>query len=128
MILYNLTCSSGHEFEAWFRNGDAYSEQAAKGVVTCPDCGDAEVRKAPMAPSLGKGVAKRQDALAELRELVQSQFENVGGDFAETARQIHYGEAEARPIYGEASAEQVQDLLDEEIPILPLPFKVETDA
>ena len=128
MILYNLTCSSGHEFEAWFRNGDAYTEQVASGAVSCPDCGATHVRKAPMAPSLGKGVAKRQDALAQLRELVESQFENVGGNFAETARQIHYGETEARPIYGEATAEEVKDLLDEEIPVLPLPIKVDSDA
>ena len=128
MILFNLTCASGHEFEAWFRNGDAYSDQAAKGVISCPDCGGTDVRKAPMAPSLGKGVAKREDALAELRRAVESQFENVGGNFAETARRIHYGEAEARPIYGEATAEEVRDLIDEEIPVLPLPFKVETDA
>ncbi len=128
MILYNLTCPSGHEFEAWFRTGDAYTEQAASGAVSCPDCGATEVRKAPMAPRLGKGVAKRQDALAQLRELVESQFENVGGNFAETARQIHYGETEARPIYGEATAEEVKDLLDEEIPILPLPIKVDSDA
>ena len=128
MILYNLTCSSGHEFEAWFRNGDAYTEQAAKGVISCPDCGGTEVRKAPMAPSLGKGVAKREDALAQLRSLVQSQFENVGGNFAEEARQIHYGEAEARPIYGQASAEEIRDLLDEEIPVFPLPNKIESDA
>jgi hypothetical protein len=128
MILFNLTCPSGHEFEAWFRNGDAYTEQSAKGVIACPDCGATEVRKAPMAPSLGKGVAKRQDALAELRQLVESQFENVGGNFAETARQIHYGEAEARPIYGEATAEEVRDLLDEEIPVLPLPIKADHNA
>jgi len=128
MILYNLTCSAGHEFEAWFRNGDAYTGQASKGVIACPDCGATDVRKAPMAPSLGKGVAKREDALAQLRSLVQSQFENVGGNFAEEARQIHYGEAEARPIYGQASAEEIRDLLDEEIPVFPLPNKIESDA
>lgn len=128
MILYNLTCSAGHEFEAWFRNGDAYGEQEARGAIACPDCGDVAVRKAPMAPSIGKGVARRQDALAELRQLVENRFENVGERFAEEARQIHYGEAEARPIYGQATAEEVKDLLDEEIPVLPLPVKVGHDA
>ena len=128
MILYTLTCSSGHDFEAWFRNGDAYAEQAEKGVIACPECGDSQVRKAPMAPSLGKGVARRQDALAELRSVVESQFENVGGRFAEEARQIHYGEAEMRPIYGEATADEVRDLLAEEIPVLPLPIKAGHDA
>jgi hypothetical protein len=128
MILYNLTCSAGHEFEAWFRNGDAYTEQSASGAIACPECGGVEVRKAPMAPSIGKGVARRQDVLAQLRQLVESRFENVGGRFAEEARQIHYGEAEARPIYGQATVEEVKDLLDEEIPVLPLPIKVEHDG
>ena len=128
MILFNLTCSSDHQFEAWFRNGDAYAEQAAKGVISCPDCGSVEVRKAPMAPSVSRGVAKRRDVLSELKRLVESKFENVGDKFADEARQIHYGEAEARPIYGQATAEEVQDLLEEEIPILPLPVKVDHDA
>ena len=128
MILYNLTCPAGHEFEAWFRNGDAFGEQSVKGAIACPECGDVDVRKAPMAPSIGKGVAKRQDALSELRRLVESKFENVGERFAEEARQIHYGEAEVRPIYGQATAEEVKDLLDEEIPVLPLPVKAGHDA
>jgi len=128
MILFNLLCARDHEFEAWFRNGDAYEDQAAEGVISCPHCGDGEVRKAPMAPRLAKGVAKREDALAELRRAVESQFENVGERFADEARQIHYGEAEARPIYGQASLEQVKDLLDEEIPVLPLPVRIKQDA
>jgi len=128
MILFNLTCASGHEFEAWFRNGEAYGEQAEAGAISCPDCGVTEVRKAPMAPSVSRGVARRQDALSDLRRAVESRFENVGEKFADEARQIHYGEAEARPIYGQATAEEVRELLDEEIPVLPLPVKVEHDA
>jgi hypothetical protein len=128
MILYNLTCAQGHEFEAWFRTGDAYTDQAGKGIITCPDCGSAEVRKAPMAPSVSRGVARRQDALSELKRLVEDKFENVGERFADEARQIHYGEAEARPIYGQASVEEVKELLEEEIPVLPLPVKVDSDA
>jgi hypothetical protein len=128
MILFNLTCSSGHEFEAWFRNGDAYADQAGKGVISCPDCGSVEVRKAPMAPSVSRGVAKRQDVLSELKRLVEDSFENVGERFADEARQIHYGEADARPIYGQATMEEVRELLEEEIPVLPLPVKVDTDA
>jgi len=128
MILFNLTCASGHEFEAWFRTGEAYGEQAAAGAISCPDCGATEVRKAPMAPSVSRGVAKRQDVLSELRRVVESHFENVGENFADHARQIHYGEAEARPIYGQATPEEVKGLLDEEIPVLPLPLKVDHDA
>lgn len=128
MILFNLMCGRGHEFEAWFRNGDAYAKQEKKRVIACPHCNDTNVQKAPMAPRLSKGVAKRQDALADFRRAVESQFENVGENFAEQARQIHYGEAEARPIYGQASADEIKELLDEEIPILPLPLPIDHDA
>ena len=128
MILFNLTCGGGHEFEAWFRNGDAYAKQQQKGVIACPQCNDTNVQKAPMAPRLSKGVAKRQDALADFRRAVESQFENVGENFAEEARQIHYGETEARPIYGQASAAEIKELLEEEIPILPLPLPIDHDA
>ena len=128
MILFNLTCASGHEFEAWFRNGEAYGEQADAGAIACPSCGATEIRKAPMAPSVSRGVAKRHDALSDLRRLVESKFENVGEKFADEARQIHYGEAEARPIFGQATAEEIKDLLDEEIPVLPLPVKSPHDA
>ena len=122
MILFNLTCGQGHEFEAWFRNGETYAKQERKGVIACPHCDDTRVRKAPMAPRLVKG------ALAELRRAVESQCENVGDRFAEEARQIHYGESEARPIYGRASAKDVKALLDEDIPVLPLPLPIDRDA
>lgn len=128
MILFNLKCAGGHEFEAWFRNGETYAQQEAKGIIACPDCGGTDVRKAPMAPRLSKGVAKRQDALAELRRVVESQFEDVGERFAEEARQIHYGEAEARPIVGQASIGEVKELLEEEIPVLPLPLPIDLDS
>ncbi len=58
MILYRLSCSGDHVFEAWFRDSAAYDEQAASGAITCPDCGDTAVRKAPMAPRIAKGATR----------------------------------------------------------------------
>ncbi len=54
MIVFTLRCSDGHEFETWFRDGATYERQARKGLVSCPECGSAEVEKAVMAPRLGR--------------------------------------------------------------------------
>jgi len=73
MILYRLRCGNGDLFEAWFRDGAAYDEQAAAGAVICPVCGDTAVVKAPMAPSIARGAAPdsgpvcRPDAAADDR-------------------------------------------------------------
>ena len=70
MILFALRCSADHRFEAWFRNGAAYDEQAAAHQIACPICGDTVVGKAPMAPRIAKGVAKAADRAREQAESV----------------------------------------------------------
>lgn len=70
MILFALRCSADHQFEAWFRNGAAYDEQAAVHQIACPICGDTVVGKAPMAPRIAKGVARAADRAREQAEAV----------------------------------------------------------
>ena len=67
MIRFTLKCPDGHEFEAWFRNGDTYERQAKRGEVRCPDCGSPKVAKAIMAPSIAKG-GRRMPAEAPAAE------------------------------------------------------------
>jgi hypothetical protein len=55
MILFNLQCGKGHGFEAWFRDNASYEAQEKARKVACPACGDTAVRKAIMAPRIGKG-------------------------------------------------------------------------
>lgn len=128
MIKYQLHCSAGHQFEGWFGNSAAYDRQAAGRQVACPVCADTRIEKAMMAPS----VAKRRDddggpraGLAEfvrkLRAEVAAHADYVGPNFAEEARRIHYEETEARRIYGEATREDVVALVEEGVPVLPLP-------
>ena len=54
MILFTLRCASGHEFEAWFRDGDGFETQHKAGEIACPHCGDSQVEKALMAPNIGR--------------------------------------------------------------------------
>jgi hypothetical protein len=145
MIVFDLKCAPvGHVFEAWFASSSAFEEQKGRGLVACPLCGSAEVAKAPMAPAVGaKGNAASPSvpaenpfggapeevksmlaAAAELQKTLLAGSESVGLRFAAEARAIHLGEADARPIHGEATAAEAESLIEEGVPIAPLPFPV----
>ena len=131
MIKYALICEAcEHEFEAWFASSTAYDSLADKHMLTCPDCGDARVTKALMAPSVrpsrGRSsdpdAARFADEFAEkARKHVAENFDYVGGGFAEEARAMYYGETEDRPIWGETTPEESKALAEEGVPAAPLP-------
>lgn len=132
MIAYTLRCAKDHEFEAWFRNSDAFEEQRKKKKVDCPVCGDRRIERALSRPNISTGkmqAAARDEAarktralLREFRRHVETTHENVGDRFAEEARKIHYGETEARDIYGEATGDEAKELIEEGIAVAPLPW------
>lgn len=141
MIVFDLKCADAHVFEAWFGSSSDYETQKKRGLLSCPLCGNAEIAKAVMAPAVpAKGntrdetrpvpVASGEDtrikqmlgALAEMQKSMIESSEYVGGRFAEEARAIHYGETDARGIYGETSADEAAQLRDEGIEAMPLLF------
>ena len=134
MIRFSLHCDHEHEFEAWFRNNDDFDTQKKRGFVECPSCGSKKVEKALMAPSVSTGRKKekialamgeaQKQAMAQLKALSEKMRENadyVGDKFAEEARKIHFGETEARGIYGEATPEEAKGLLDDGVEFMPIP-------
>ncbi len=133
MITYSLACANQHKFDAWFRSAEAYDEQHAQGIVTCPVCGSLKVEKALMAPALRMtsdkiSVSTGHPMQSEIREFlramrkkVTSEADYVGDKFAEEARKIHFKESDPRGIYGEATRDEVAELLDEGVDFLPLP-------
>ncbi len=135
MIRFSLICEREHEFEGWFRSNDDFETQKKRGFVDCPTCGSRKVDKALMAPAISTGAkqekialamgeAQRQ-ALAQLRALSRKIRENadyVGDRFAEEARKIHFGESEARGIYGEATSEEVRGLIEDGVDFMPIPM------
>ena len=135
MIRYRLICSQDHEFDAWFRDGAGYDRQVKRQQVTCPHCGDVDVTKAIMAPGIVSSAgadkfaeAKAQEvarrilaAVGKLQDTVEQECEYVGDQFADEARAIHYGDAEERGIYGEASDDEAAELEDEGIDFIRLP-------
>ena len=134
MIRYALICDREHEFDGWFASSEGFDAQAAAGEVLCPLCGSPNVTKALMAPNIAKGKAiavetPPQAALAEkmsmmmlaLKKHVEENCDYVGDAFAEEARRIHYGEAEHRDIYGEATLDEARELIEEGVEVAPLP-------
>ena len=146
MIVLNLSCDQEHVFEGWFASSEAFDAQCAAGRLSCPVCGSSVISRRPSAPYVNTGAAQPSPvptnaragvpleapaaapanpdvvaaALAMLRRLGR-QAEDVGERFAEEARRIHYGDSEARNIRGRASGDDVGELIEEGIMVLPLP-------
>lgn len=139
MIRFSLHCDHGHEFEGWFRDNADFDRQSERKLVACPVCNSAQVQKSLMAPAVSTSRSKEQVAkeqvatamdqvqkqvLEQMRELSRKVRENadyVGDQFAEEARKIHFGETQARGIYGEASKEDVHSLIEDGVDVMPLP-------
>ena len=131
MIRYDLICEFEHEFEGWFSSSAEYDEQAASGLLCCSICGTSSVEKAIMAPAVKtarKSEARAQDAAkamsamaAQIRTEIGKNCENVGTNFAEEARAIHYGEKPERGIYGSTTPKESEALKEEGIAARPLP-------
>jgi hypothetical protein len=144
MIRYQLKCEVSHTFEAWFGSSAGYDKQAKRGLVACPKCGSTKIEKCIMAPNVGTKSNKKSETtsmkaantdaaeqaasykelralMRRVREEVEQKAEYVGPRFAEEARKIHFEEAEARGIYGEATLEDAKELQDEGVEFFPLP-------
>lgn len=149
MIVFDLSCPADHVFEAWFGSTADYEQQRARGLVSCPVCGSGEVEKAVMAPNVapkgnaGGGGAARLPvrggkggepspaemkamlaALARAQARALENSEHVGPRFAEEARAIHAGDAPERLIHGQATAEEAKALVEEGVPVAPLPLPI----
>lgn len=134
MIKYALACAFEHAFEGWFGSSTDYDEQSAKGQLACPVCGTRDVRKQIMAPAVAgtkgqgdSGVAAGarrtmvMEAMGRMRQHVLDNFDYVGDGFAAEARAIHEGRSDERGIYGEASPPEVRELIQDGVPVAPLP-------
>ncbi len=149
MIKFNLKCSGNHSFNSWFRSADAFEKLNTSKLLSCPICGDADVAKAVMAPQVRPSRTAAQKpapltnagpvhvsilhalttpsspaeaAIMEMKKKIQDHSEYVGTEFAREARAIHFGEARERSIYGEANSEDAKKLVEDGVPVAPLPF------
>ncbi len=147
MIVIDVKCCREHVFEGWFKDNASFDEQVEAGAISCPECGDTKVERALMAPRLG-GMRKAKEiaapnaamspkdaklnqyieALHELKKHVEENSDYVGDKFPEEARKIHYGEAEARSIHGEATSEEAEELNEEGVDFQRIPWPGKSDA
>ena len=139
MIVYNLSCAVGHEFEGWFQRADDYARQKAEGSLSCPVCGSSHVEKRPAASHIHthSSLSDRQSAMTEtspkakaaaaaMKELyryIDQHYTDVGAAFPEEARKVHYRECEARNIRGTATPDEARALYEEGIEVYSLPPK-----
>ena len=151
MIRYSLQCEHEHEFDSWFPDSSAYDEQARRGLVECPLCRSTQVRKSIMSPRLAKGGAEvprdvgtpdsdgavvsaqkpailderllaLRTMIRDMRTSIAKHTTDVGSAFPEEARRMHEGDIEHRPIRGEATPDEARALIEDCVPILPVPM------
>lgn len=130
MIRYALICDQKHSFESWFQSADAYDLLEQSGHLSCAVCGSSAVSKSIMAPKvnttdiapLSAPASPAEQALKDLRENIEANSEDVGKNFASEARAMHEGTTPERAIYGEAKISEAKSLVEDGIPVVPLPF------
>lgn len=138
MIQFTLRCDNDHRFDSWFQSAAAFDKLKSSGMVACAVCGSANVDKAVMAPNVRASRSKAaqpspegaltnapnpaEQALAALKKKVEENSEYVGMNFVREARDIHDGLAPERPIYGEAKPDEARKLIEDGVPVAPLPF------
>ena len=142
--VFDLLCANDHRFEGWFTSGADFEQQRDNGYIACPTCGDSHVVKVPAAsyvntrvsdrgiksepaeakPTPGQYANFRSSILAKVVEYVVKNTEDVGREFPEEARKIHYGESPERKIRGTASTQEVSELREEGIEVVALPVTI----
>lgn len=143
MKVYNLRCQQTHQFEGWFASEQDFETQQAGGLIECPVCSDRHITRLPSAPRVhlsrsssekpssgnpsgnpsGRGeVSAREGEWARLARVLIENTEDVGNNFAEEARRIHYQEAPDRGIRGVTTTDERAALSDEGIEVLQLPL------
>ncbi len=144
MISYALKCENGHRFDSWFQSSDAFDKLLNAKMVSCPACHTTQVEKSIMAPrvrparkaaaapvetrpaentkDLPAAPGDSENPIAKLKAEIEANSEYVGMEFAARARDMHIGETPEQPIYGETSVEDAKKLLEDGVPVAPLPF------
>jgi len=140
VIVFELICADRHRFEGWFASAEDFERQKARGLLSCPACGDsgieklltAKIGRADTAASEEKAQppverAKPQRSLREMIDAILLNTEDVGKAFPAEARRIHHKEARERSIRGVATGDETLELLEEGIAVMPLPIPPRED-
>ena len=135
MIKYNLKCKNEHEFESWFSDSDEFENLKKRKLLECIFCSSKKIKKSIMAPmvsgtkernieiqELNKNLVNEKDKLLKLRKFVERNFEYVEKDFSKRVREIYYDKKNKKTIYGTTTAEEREELEEEGIDLLSIPW------
>ena len=132
MIKYNLICRCGETFESWFSSSNEYDVLKKKKLINCIYCNNTSIKKSVMAPNLfsksnkiitkTKLEKKIKKELLNFRRYIEKNCKNVGNNFSQEARKIHYDKKTSKGIYGKASAEETNELIEEGIDVATIPW------
>ena len=132
MIKYNLICRCGKTFESWFSSSNEYDILRKKKLINCIYCNNTSIKKSVMAPNLfsksnkiitiTKLEKKIKKELLNFRRYIEKNCKNVGNNFSQEARRIHYDKKTSKGIYGKASIEETDELIEEGIDVATIPW------
>ena len=136
MIVFDLVCNAEHVFEAWFDDSNSFEVQLKKKLISCPYCNSTKINKSIMSPNISSKssssdkLKKKQNKqfslynkmINKLKKDITNNFQYVGKEFPDKVRKIHYGEISDKPIYGEATAKESKELLQEGIKLTIIPW------
>ena len=121
MIKYNLICKCGKTFESWFSSSNEYEILKKKKLINCIYCNNTSIKKTVMAPNLSsksnkitkkiKLEAKMKKELLNIRKYIEKNCKDVGDNFPQEARNIHYDKKTSKGIYGKATPEETNELI-----------------
>ncbi len=132
MIKYNLICECGKTFESWFSSSAEYDALKKRQLINCIYCDSLSVKKSIMAPNLfsksnkipkkNKLEKKIVKQLLDFRRYIEKNCKDVGNNFTQEARRIHYDKKTSKGIYGQATPEETDELLEEGIEVTTIPW------
>ena len=132
MIKYNLVCECGKVFESWFSSSNEYDSLKKKKLINSIYCDSAKIKKSVMAPNLSsksnkilnksKFEKKVTKQLYEFRKYIEKNCRDVGSNFPQEARKIHYDKKNSKGIYGKATSQETSELLEEGIDVATIPW------
>ena len=137
MIKYNLVCKCGKSFESWFASTEEYEVLSKKKLINCIFCDSKSVKKSVMAPNLSsksnkinlrtKKEKEIKNQLLSFRKYIEKNCKNVGDNFPQEARNIHYDNKNSQGIYGRATKEETAELIEEGIDVATIPWEDKTE-
>ena len=132
MIKYNLTCECKYAFDSWFNNSSEFERLRKKKLILCIQCHSYNVKKSIMAPNISNLKKNNNDdytfqknikkKIVEYQKFIKENCKYVGENFAQEARNIHYGDKETKGIYGKGTSKEIEDLREEGIETFTVPW------